>query len=365
MASDDGNAAAPAHGQRKRGGQAQGPKARAYRGQIYIAVDPQGELAVVNVLGVEEVLRGVVPSELFASAPLAALKAQAVASRNTLLAKLSKRHHIDPFHLCSETHCQVYTGTARQHPRADLAVASTRGQALFWGEHLVDAAYSANCGGHTEDAEVVWGTSTTHGLRGHPDLAPALFASTDVTPDARRAASPTGGPKTASVAPASALFSPMDIGRWVYGQPDAYCARSSFAQPEKFRWRKRLDQSTLNALVERRFPSIGPVLDLRVLGRGPGGRARSLLVVGRGGSREVRRELPIRRLFGGLNSGAFVMEKRHDAGGRLSAVTFVGAGWGHGVGMCQVGAIGRAEEGLAYTEILSHYFEGAELVTLY
>ena len=129
---------------------------RSYAGDIYIAVGSDGQLAVVNVLSAERLLEGVVPSELYTSAPLEALKAQAVAARGQLLAKVGTRHRSDPYLLCAETHCQVYSGTAKKHPRSSRAVKETRGQLLFFGDELVDTT-SSSCGGHSEAFHQMWG----------------------------------------------------------------------------------------------------------------------------------------------------------------------------------------------------------------
>ncbi|HEY0839018.1 MAG TPA: SpoIID/LytB domain-containing protein, partial [Vulgatibacter sp.] len=137
----------------------QGREDRTYRGRIFVTVDASGKTAAVGVLPMEELVRGIVPSEIFASAHPEALQAQAVAARGEVLAKIGVRHRADPWLLCAEQHCQVYKGLSGEHPRTDEAIAASRGEALFGhGGYLVDSVYSSTCGGHTEDNEVVWGT---------------------------------------------------------------------------------------------------------------------------------------------------------------------------------------------------------------
>ncbi|MEO1483022.1 MAG: SpoIID/LytB domain-containing protein [Myxococcota bacterium] len=316
-----------------------GREDRHYRGELYVVVDADGRLAVVNVLGAEELLRGVVPSELFASAHPEALRAQAVAARNQLFAKLGTRHHSDPFHLCSHQHCQVYTGTNREDPRTDQAIADTRGELLFHRERLVDTVYSSTCGGHTENNDAVWGNAADPALRGRPDF----------DEDAH--------PELASYADG---IERSELRSWVNSTPATYCSQASKVSRKKFRWRRAFTQGEIDALVVRRFPQVGSVKALHVVNRGPGGRVMTLRIKGTRGEASLLHELAVRRMFSNLESGAFVIERGTDGG-----FVFVGGGWGHGVGMCQLGAIGRAESGHDYRSILRHYYNGAVTVPVY
>ncbi len=316
-----------------------GEEDRLYRGELYVVVDATGALAVVNVLGAEELLRGVVPSELFATAHPSALAAQSVAARNQLFAKLGHRHHSEPFHLCDEQHCQVYTGVNREDPRTDQAVAITRGELLFHRGRLVDTVYSSTCGGHTEDNDAVWGNHPDPALRGRPDF--------DIH-------------QHPELAPFADGLSETELPRWVGLAPVTYCSIASKASRSKFRWTKTLSSKQVDALVAQRFPRVGHVRGLRVLSRGSGGRVEVLEIIGSRGRAKLLHELPIRRLFDHLNSGAFTVA-RTEAGDYV----FRGGGWGHGVGMCQLGAIGRAESGQSYRAILRHYYNGAAVERLY
>src|SRR5205085_1056958 len=129
-----------------------------YFGRVYVTLDRKGSIAVVNAVPEDRLLAGLVPAEIFPGAPDEALKAQAVAARGELLSKIGTRHIGDPFRLCSQTHCQVYSGAGKETPRTTAAVAATRGEVLFTtdGHDLVDTVYSASCGGHTENNENVW-----------------------------------------------------------------------------------------------------------------------------------------------------------------------------------------------------------------
>ena len=153
-----------------------------------------------------------------------------------------------------------------------------------------------------------------------------------------------------------------EIAKWVTTRPDVSCSESS--RPENFRWTKTYRADELNALVASKI-DVGTVLDVVPLDRGVSGRLKAVKVVGTRGEKIVRKELTIRSLFGGLFSAAFIVETERDASGKPVEFTFVGAGRGHGVGMCQDGARGLASRGATYREILTHYYTGAKIVKLY
>jgi stage II sporulation protein D len=310
---------------------------RSYRGGLSFTADSAGKIAVVNLVSLEDLLRGLVPSEIFSAAPAEALKAQAVTARGEVLAKVGTRHLADPYLLCSEQHCAVYKGRSGESAATNAAVEATRGEALFSTQgRLVDSVYSAVCGGHTEDNEVVWGGVPDPSLRGRPDVIDPV----ERLPDPRRE---------------TARFLTFDF--------PAACRRGHFAQPTKYRWERRFTAEQMDALVEPL--GVGAVQHLQVLERGVSGRVRALLVSGVRGATELRGELVIRRRFGMLNSALFTLAEERDGRGAPSAFVFKGGGWGHGVGLCQTGAIGRAELGQDYRAILRHYFNGAEVARIY
>jgi stage II sporulation protein D len=309
---------------------------RTYRGRLYVTLDADGALAAVHGVPLEELLRGIVPSEMPASSHLEALKAQAVTARSNVLAQIGMRHLNDPFMLCAEVHCQAYRGEGARTARTDEAVRSTRGEALFGraDRTLVDAVYSAMCGGHGEDNDKVWGNAPDPSLRGRPDLPPA------------QAARWKGG-----------LAADARLREFLAAGSDAYCRRPAAARKDRFRWERRLAPGELDGLVEPL--AVGHVKHLRVRSRGVSGRARVLEVEGEAGRAEVAGELRIRRLLGNLPSAMFVVDEAE------GAVVLRGGGWGHGAGMCQWGAVGRAEDGQAYREILRAYYSGAEVAKVY
>ncbi len=316
---------------------------RAYHGDVYAVVDPNGSMALVNVLGAESMLLGVVPAEIYPSSPSEALKAQAVAARNTLLAGLGRRHPGAPFHMCSEQHCQVYVGASREDLRTTTAVFDTAGEALFFGKRLVNAVYSASCGGYTEDNDAVWNEQPDDALRARPDFLP----------------------QQPLLAPFLPGITPENIDAFVHINPQTYCSNAATARPDKIRWQRTLMAPQLQAALAAKYRHIGTLQRVGVGKRGKGGRVVELALAGTKGRDVVRGELVIRQLFGNLSSAVFTVEPDIDDENTLQSVTFVGAGWGHGVGMCQLGAIGRAQRGMRYHDILGYYYNGASLTQLW
>ncbi|MCA1826650.1 MAG: SpoIID/LytB domain-containing protein [Myxococcales bacterium] len=309
---------------------------RTYPGRLLATVDGNGGLALVAALPMERLVKGVVPSEIFAHAHVEALKAQAVTARGEVLAKIGARHLGDPYLLCAEQHCQVYKGIAAEDPSTNVAVDATKGEALFNDRVLVDSVYSAVCGGFTEDNDAVWGGPPNPSLRGRPDF----------------------DPKAPGMAQFAAGIGEALVARFVRMNPvPTYCALSGLAKPDKVRWRRAFTQAEVDEICAPL--GVGVVAAMAVEGRGVSGRALSLRIAGARRVARVYGELPIRQLFRNLNSGMFVIEK---IGGDW---VFTGGGWGHGSGMCQTGAIGRAERGRTYVDILGWYYSGAKPVRIY
>ena len=309
--------------------------AGSYAGRIYVTIDRRGTLAVVNAVPENKLLAGLIPAEIFPSAPDEALKAQAVAARGELLSKIGTRHVGDPFRLCSQTHCQVYSGAGHETARTTAAVEATRGEVLFESTGgLADPVYSANCGGHTENNENVWSDmAALASLRGHRDAE-------------KKASDPyTNGVTNDNVA------------AFIANPPNAYCGRARLGAGDRFRWSVTRSREELQRLLGKYH--LGAIASITVLERGVSGRARAVQVTGATRSEVIRGELRIRQAFGNLKSSLFVVDMQ---GG---AAVFHGAGFGHGVGMCQTGAIGMAEAGKSYREILRHYYPGTTLRKLW
>ncbi len=319
-----------------------GRETRRYFGKLYVTVDNAGKLAVVNAVPEDKLLAGLVPAEMSPSSPPEALKAQAVAARNELLAKIGTRHLTDPYRLCATQHCQVYAGAGREDARATAAVQATRGELLVRddGGGLVDAVYSASCGGHGEHNENVWGGGPDASLRGKLDGEAAWQARMQKF----------------------GVLGDAQLREWLAQKPSpdgAWCARPKEAQVN-FRWQKAIDVAAVEARA-----GVGRLRDVVVVERGVSGRATHLRLVGDGGDKELRGELEIRRALGNLKSAMFVLDIGRDDGGHVTSLQATGGGHGHGVGMCQVGAVGMAQAGRSYVEILRQYYAGAHVRKLY
>ena len=309
-----------------------GTEDRRYWGAVYVTLDHEGTLVAANAVSEDKLLAGLVPAEMYPDAPEAALEAQAIAARTELLQKIGRRNLTDPFLLCSTQQCQVYAGAGKEDPRATRAIEKTRGLVLLRdGGGMVDIRYSASCGGHTEDNDAIWGGEPDPSLRGRQDNAKA--GASRVT-DANLDAFLTEDPH------------------------DAWCGHGKLAK-RNFRWTEHLDASDLTTRVSVEYPEIGRIKNLVAKQRGSSGRIMTLVIEGDKRSVEVTGDVHIRRLLGGLKSTLFSITR--DGG------TFVlhGAGFGHGVGMCQTGAIGMAEAGKPHAEILAHYYRGTHLHRLY
>jgi SpoIID/LytB domain protein len=311
---------------------------RRYFGSVYVTVGSDGKLSVVNAVAADALLSGLVPSEMFPDAPMEALKAQSIAARTELLQKLGVRHFGDPFLLCATQHCQVYSGAGHEHPRTTKAVRSTRGQVMVTkDEELVDSRYSATCGGHSEHNEVVWGGDPNQTLRGRLDgLRDARFKKG---------------------------ITDRNIKAFLDQQEGSFCAKTKYSK-NRYRWQVKVGADELSKRVAKKHPGVGRLRSLKPLRRGISGRINKLRLSGDRGSIDVEGELVIRRLLGGLRSSLFV-SKVIGPKDRPTSFEFRGAGFGHGVGMCQLGAIGRATAGQAASEILSHYYKNISLHRLY
>ncbi len=309
---------------------------RVYRGEIILTLDRTARLAVVNRVSAEEMLKGLVPAEIFPSAPEATLRAQAVTARGELLAKLGTRHLADPFLVCATQHCQVYSGRAREKARTTDAVHATRGKMLFGADgKLVDSVYSASCGGHTEHNEHVWPGQPKATLRGRKD----------------------GAPTKTRAWKAHTRPNEKQLRAFLLQPGHSWCGASTKGQ-KVFRWQRAFPDVELDRLVNAQH-AVGHVTAISVVGRGVSGRITKLRFQGDKGQAVVGAELKIRRLLGNLRSAMFVVD--HQRG----EWTFTGGGWGHGVGMCQQGAIGMGEARKSAADILGHYYTGSKVQKVY
>jgi SpoIID/LytB domain protein len=312
---------------------------RHYTGSLIFTIDRAGRLSLVNELPAEQLLQGILPAEIYASAPIAALHAQAVAARGELLADLGVRYLADPYMTCSTTSCQVYRGIDLEDARASRAVQETRGVVLMGEGHIARTTYSASCGGFAGDYRSTWGHESVSHLSYHYD-----------------------GP-----AESNAYEDGLDednIREFLSAEPPTYDNIEDFGGARLYRWSVERTADELTASVNERY-AVGRVTGIEILERDRSGRVVRLSIQGEDGAVVIERELPIRRAFGGLRSAMFVLDIRENDDGSIRHATFTGGGFGHGVGLCQTGSIGAAQRGLDYTQILSHYYPGTAIQQLW
>jgi SpoIID/LytB domain protein len=309
---------------------ATGREDRRYWGSVYVTLDHDGSLLAANAVAEDKLLAGIVPAEMYPDAPPAALEAQAIAARTELLQKIGRRNLTDPFLLCSTQQCQVYAGAGKEDPRTTKAIEKTRGVVLLRdGGGLVDVRYSATCGGHSEDNDAIWGGEPDPSLRGRRD-DPKGAVSKVTNLDAFLAEDPKG----------------------------AWCGRVEKSR-NRFRWTEKISADDLTLRISTDYPELGRVKALTAKQRGVSGRIQVLTITGEKTSVDVAGDLRIRRLLGGLKSTLFDVKRDGNT------FVFRGAGFGHGVGMCQLGAIGMAEANKTHAQILGHYYRGTHVHRLY
>jgi len=325
---------------------------RTYRGIIEIRVGNDARLSAISELPLDQYLRGVVPAEMPAGYPPEALKAQAVAARSAVLAKLGTKHLNDPYDFCANVHCQVYSGNVSEAESTNEAVEATRGEVITFEDRICDAVYSAVCGGHTEHKRNVW----------NPPDEPYLQGLYDA-PEKDRPGFTLD------------LSKEKDLRRWIEEWPDVFCALNHDKLPtilaysrKYFRWEVSYSRKELEDIIKKRTEEdIGVLYDIIPLQRGVSGRLMEIEILGSRKNIRVKKELNIRRALSPtyLRSAAFVIDIEMGEMGTPLAFHFRGAGWGHGVGMCQIGAAVMALDDYRYPQILGHYYTGTEVRNAY
>ena len=350
-----------------------------FEGGLRLLLNDDGTITAINDARVEQYLQSVISSEMSAAAPIELLRAHAITSRSWLVAMLERQKRFKNlggparrgreteaeivrwydredhklFDVCADDHCQRYHGITKIiSPAARRAVQETRGVFVVYGGEICDARYSKSCGGRSEEFSAAWEDTSV------PYLATVSDAAVE-------------HPLVQSEAVAE---------QWVRSAPPAWCNTTdgnilrqvlpSFDQEttDFYRWTVAYAQAELAALlVKRSGIDFGEIHRLEPLQRGPSGRIVRLRIVGSRRTVVVGKELEIRRWLSPshLYSSAFVVEVEGISGGVPAKFILRGAGWGHGVGFCQIGAAVMAAKGLPAEQIVKHYFRGAELKKLY
>jgi len=326
---------------------------RTYGSRLNFVVDLNGKLTLVNELPLEQYLYGVVASEMHADFPTEAVKAQAITARSYTLARINKQHALDPFDVCDEVHCQVYGGITRASANTITAVNETAGKVLMYEKQICETFYLAVCGGHTEHNENVWQGAPKPYLRGQFDL-----------------------PQDKVTVEENFLLKEENVRIWLEKNPNVYCnvylmedLPSYLEYTRKyFRWTVEYTQAELKDIIRKKTgENIGNVLDIIPIERGISGRLIKIMIKGTDKILTVEKELEIRKALSAnyLYSSCFQVDKANITNGIPQKFIIKGAGWGHGVGMCQTGAAIMALRGKTYKEILNHYYRGAKITALY
>lgn len=305
--------------------------------KLYIVPGFRNDLALVQSTSLGNYLEGVVPSEIFPRAPIEALRSQAIIARTYALRYLGMKKLPKPFSICGSTKCQVYRGVKHKKPLPSKAVQDTA-NIVVWEKpgHLAETFYHAICGGHTEPRAVVFGRPNRFYLQGTLDE----FLPGTVSP----------------------LYRESFVQEYLNKPPSAYCGIATLTKKDRWRWSAQLDQEKL-AKILKELRLTPPLTDVKILRRGISGRVLSMTFETALGSKIISGEYRIRMLLGGLLSSLFVLEKEQYENA-IQTLTIQGGGYGHGVGLCQMGSIGRAEKGQTFQEILQAYYPGTILAPL-
>jgi stage II sporulation protein D len=342
-------------------------------------LNADGTFSVINIIEVEIYLKSVIASEMSAEAPFELLKAHAITSRSWLVAMLERQQkfrgvsvykqqsfetadeiirwydredHVF-FDVCADDHCQRYQGITKIISKSvTKAIEATRGTFLVAGHEVCDSRFSKACGGRTELFENCWEETPISYLQSVSD------SSMDYPP----------------------MLDEVNAERWFNSSPDVYCNTTngkmlqhvlpSYDQEttDFFRWKVEYSREQLEEILSMKSGiDFGTVMDFIPIKRGPSGRIVQLKIVGSNRTMIVGKELEIRRWLSKshLYSSAFIVNIERDVNGLPVNFIFHGAGWGHGVGLCQIGAAVMASKGFTAEEIVKHYFKGAELKKLY
>lgn len=288
-------------------------------------------LTVISEIPIEEYIVGVVRSEIGEDAPMEAQKAQAVASRTNVIRKIWSGSGFEDYDITSTVYDQVYTGIGYSN-HIERAVFETKGEILTYKGEPIEALFHAMCGGHTENSENVWSSYVPY-LRGVFDKGKGHRKFS------------LKGEKT--------------LKKWLDSSPNVNCKRYG---KRYWRWEFVYNAFDLARILKvKTGRNIGKVLKIRVLERGISGRVKRIKIVGSKGSIVIRKDLEIRKALArsSLPSSLFYVKKRGEK------FIFVGRGFGHGVGMCQIGAMGMADMGYNYREILKHYYSHVRVEKVY
>ncbi len=321
-----------------------------YQGVLRIGIDEDSTQFGINEITVEDYLKGVLHSEMDGSNHPEYLKSLAIAARSQIFARIGQMHAHEGFDFCSDSHCLRYYGIDEKKESTEQVLKETRGMILSSEKQVCNAYFSYSCGGHTENASGIWLNDHFDYIKGKPDTL--IPASENLN-----------------------LQKNEDIRKWILSRPDVLCKTDALTQggrpqlsSDAFRWEVFYTRSELEEIIyEKTGEELGIIYELIPAKRGVSGRIMEIEVLSSLKNITIKGEMNIRSAFSNtlLNSYCFIIEPELDIDGVPISFTFIGAGKGHGVGLCKVGAAKMAQDGKSYTEILSHYFERCSIKGIY
>jgi SpoIID/LytB domain protein len=319
-------------------------------GILEFRIDKKGLLTAVNVLDIERYLASVNSSEMVPDCSPEFLKAQTIAARCTVFATAGKHHYGEPFDLCADDHCQCFHGAGAIQKKSLQAALETRGQVLVHDGRVCDTRYAKICAGVGESYQNVWDNR-------HLEYLDKFHDSTNASTVHQT------------------LENEEKLHTFIDSTPKVFCNPKAYPVPEYlnyghdyFRWNVEYLPDELGEIVARKLGrDLGAIRDIIPQKRGFSGRMIYARIVGDLGESVVGKELEIRRVLSKshLYSACFYVEKEVAASGKTEKLILRGGGWGHGVGICQVGAAVMAEQGFTCEEILNHYYKSTELKKIY
>lgn len=319
----------------------EGKETRRYSGDLKVYPGENNKPEFIVSLSLEQYLTGVVPYEIGGDSPLEAIKAQAVAARSEAVMALKSGMYGGKYHdLTSDVECQVFSGNLKRTDVSDKAVYSTTGIILTSEGEPINAYYASNCGGHSELIKNVWPD--------RPDPEPYRHAVTDQPLAARLD-----------------LRSEEKVRMWIESTPDVYCNPGNGTElpgwtRKNFRWRRSFAINELPGMIVPDVADAGRFTGIKINKRGLSGRIYDAVINFENANIDTKSELELRQKFNPpLRSSCFIYDIENDS------LVIKGAGWGHGVGMCQSGAVARALQGSSFKDILLHYYQKAKLKKLY
>ena len=331
-----------------------------------------GLIQVINIVPIENYLYSVISSEMNANSSINLLKAHTIISRSWLIAQINAKEAEQKekdseeingeyikwfdqedhkhFHVCADDHCQRYQGISRSlNPNVIQSVNETKGMVLIYENKICDARFSKSCGGHTELYENCWDETSHPYLKDFPDIDTDTKVSYDLKKE-------------------------EDAKNFILNAPNSFCntndkhilsqVLNDYDQTttDFYRWKVEYKQEEISALIQKKSAmNFGKILGFQAIERGESGRLIKLKIIGSEKELIIGKELLIRKWLSEshLYSSAIIIEPGEIKNGIPESYTIHGSGWGHGVGLCQIGAAVMGEKNYDYKEILKHYYRGA------